>query len=81
MGLLYLLHILDRHENSDTQPAVLSVAVLLTVDLPVHCCNSQTVSTYGVSKPVTVSAVTAVTVLQFIYVCFTVSRKFIFCVF
>jgi hypothetical protein len=67
IGKFFPLHGPDRHVHSDTRTAVPPVAALLTVGLPVHSCNSQTVSTYGVSKTVTVSAVTAVTVLQFVY--------------
>jgi hypothetical protein len=68
MGIFFSDHVLDRHEHSDIRTAVLPVATLLTVYLPAHSCNSQRASTYGVSKTVTVSAVTSVTVLQFIYV-------------
>jgi hypothetical protein len=64
----YSVHALYCLEHTETRTAVLSIAALLTVGLPVHSCSSQTVSTYGVSKTVTVSAVTVVTVLPFVYV-------------
>jgi hypothetical protein len=69
------VHVLGCYEHPDTRKAVLPVAAFFTVDLPVHRSNSLTVSTYGVSKAVTMSAVTAVTVLQFIYVSLSVDSS------
>jgi hypothetical protein len=71
VGKFIFVHVLNCHEHSDTRTAVLAVAALLTVGLSVHSCSRQTVNTYGVSKTVTVSVVTAV----------TVSRQIVFCVF
>jgi hypothetical protein len=76
IGKFPSVHVLDCYEHSDIRTAVPPVAALRIVDLPVHNCNSQTVSTYGVSKTVIVSAVTAVTVLKFIYASLSVDSSY-----
>jgi hypothetical protein len=76
IGKFLSVHVLDCYEHSDTRTAVPPVAALRTVDLPVHSSNSQTVSTYGVSKTVTMSAVTAVILLQFIYASLSVGTSY-----